>query len=76
MDSRFKDAQLLKGKKAVVTGAGFGIGRQIAYTLAEQGASVIVMDYNEETAKEADIELENVPDDQDTDSESDDPESE
>jgi 3-oxoacyl-[acyl-carrier protein] reductase len=34
----------LKGKAAVVTGAGRGIGREIALELARQGASVVICD--------------------------------
>ena len=33
---------MLEGKTALVTGAGRGIGRQIALTLAAEGADVIV----------------------------------
>ncbi len=34
----------LKGKVAVVTGAGRGIGKEIALTLAQAGADVVVTD--------------------------------
>ncbi len=42
----------LDGKIAIVTGAGQGIGRGIAEKLAAEGATVIVTDVNEATAKE------------------------
>lgn len=38
---------LLKDKIAVVTGAGQGIGREIALSLAREGAKVVVSDLNE-----------------------------
>ena len=40
----------LEGKVAITTGAGRGIGRQIAKTLAEEGAKVVVNDLYEERA--------------------------
>lgn len=40
----------LKGKTAVVTGGGSGIGRAISLALAEQGASVHILDMNLENA--------------------------
>jgi len=42
----------LDNKIAIVTGAGQGIGRGIAEKLAAEGATVIVTDLNETTAKE------------------------
>lgn len=36
------------GKVAVITGGGHGIGRQIGIQLAEQGAHIVVADYNEQ----------------------------
>lgn len=43
----------LAGKTALVTGAGVGIGRAIAMKLASEGARVLVVDFNEETAEQA-----------------------
>lgn len=40
----------LKGKRAIVTGAGSGIGRAIALRLAREGASVIISDVDEVAA--------------------------
>ena len=45
----------LKGKVALVTGAGRGIGKSIASTLAQAGADVVVTDIADtvfQTAKE------------------------
>ena len=42
----------LKGKVAVITGAGSGIGRAIATLFAEEGARVIANDVNEQAALE------------------------
>ena len=42
----------LKNKVAIVTGAGSGIGRQIALTFAREGAAVMAADLNEEAARQ------------------------
>lgn len=41
---------LLKGRKAIVTGAGAGIGRCVAIAYGEEGADVFVCDINEDNA--------------------------
>ncbi len=47
----------LSGRVAVVTGAGQGIGREIARVLAKAGADVVVAEFNEKTGKDAVREL-------------------
>ena len=44
---------LLENKVALVTGAARGIGREIARTLAAEGARVVVADLDEEGARQA-----------------------
>ena len=48
---------LLKGKVAIVTGGGRGIGKGISRTLCEEGAKVVVNDFFEERALETAKEL-------------------
>lgn len=50
----------LKEKVAIVTGAGKGIGRAIALTLAREGANVIVNDIDMEIAQNVAHEIENM----------------
>jgi NAD(P)-dependent dehydrogenase (short-subunit alcohol dehydrogenase family) len=42
----------MKGKSAVVTGAGMGIGRAIALGFADEGVSVVIADINEAAGRE------------------------
>ncbi|MCY4525787.1 MAG: SDR family NAD(P)-dependent oxidoreductase, partial [Anaerolineaceae bacterium] len=46
-----------RGKVAIVTGAGQGIGKGIATRLAQEGATVVIAEYNEERAREAAAEV-------------------
>jgi len=45
--------QRLRNKVAIVTGAGQGIGKGIALRLAQEGARVVIAEYNAETAHAA-----------------------
>ncbi|HEY49389.1 MAG TPA: 3-oxoacyl-[acyl-carrier-protein] reductase [Dehalococcoidia bacterium] len=47
----------LSTRVAIVTGSGQGIGREIALTLAEQGASVVISDINAMTANDVASEI-------------------
>jgi NAD(P)-dependent dehydrogenase (short-subunit alcohol dehydrogenase family) len=47
----------LKGKVALVTGAGAGIGRAIALRFAAEGAQVVVSDINDASAKDVAAEI-------------------
>ena len=49
---------MLNGKVAVVTGASRGIGRQIAISMAKEGA-VVIVNYNGSAAKAEDVVKEN-----------------
>lgn len=42
----------LEGKVAIITGAGSGMGREIALTFARNGAKVVISDINEATVNE------------------------
>lgn len=48
----------LKGKKALITGSGAGIGKAIAYRFAEAGADLELVDVNEKSLLSAKKELE------------------
>ena len=42
----------LKDKVALITGAGSGIGREAALLFAKEGAAIVVVDVNEQAARE------------------------
>jgi NAD(P)-dependent dehydrogenase (short-subunit alcohol dehydrogenase family) len=48
---------LLEGKTAVITGAGSGIGQASAWAMAREGASVAILDSNEEAGRQTASEL-------------------
>jgi 3-oxoacyl-[acyl-carrier protein] reductase len=48
----------LKGKKAIVTGAGQGIGRSIALKMAQEGADVVIAEMNPDTGVQTAREVE------------------
>lgn len=47
----------LKGKVAIITGAGSGIGRETAFLFASEGAKVVVADVLEKSGKETTAEI-------------------
>jgi NAD(P)-dependent dehydrogenase (short-subunit alcohol dehydrogenase family) len=47
----------LENKVAIVTGAGMGIGREIALSYASEGAKVVVSDINEKAGNDVVAEL-------------------
>ena len=44
------DSKELKGKTAIITGAGSGLGRSIAIGIAKAGANVVIADINKQEA--------------------------
>ncbi len=53
-------AERLRGKSAIITGAGRGIGRAIALAFATEGANVLVNDVDADSAKEVAAEIGNI----------------
>jgi len=50
-------AMRLEGKTAIITGAGSGQGRASALLFAEQGANVVIAEWNEEAGKKVEKEI-------------------
>ena len=53
--------RLLANKRAIVTGAGAGIGRAIALRLAQEGARIVLADVDEESAQKVAAEIQGDP---------------
>jgi 3-oxoacyl-[acyl-carrier protein] reductase len=49
--------EILKGRVAIITGAGQGLGRAVAREFAEEGCAVALFDINSQTLSEAEAEL-------------------
>jgi len=50
----------LEDRKAIVTGAGQGIGRSIALKMAREGAEVVIVEWNPDTGKRTQKEIEDL----------------
>lgn len=57
MTTNIPGAGLLKGKSAIVTGAGTGIGKAIARVFVREGAEVLAVDFNPDTLRETAAEI-------------------
>jgi 3-oxoacyl-[acyl-carrier protein] reductase len=50
----------LQGRRAIVTGAGQGIGKSIALKCAEEGADVVIAEWNRETGAQTAEEIQDI----------------
>ena len=50
---------MLSGKTAIVTGGGSGIGKAVGLIFSNNGANVVIADFNEENGKNAEKEIKN-----------------
>jgi len=51
-------SERLQGKVCIVTGAGQGVGRGVAIAFAREGATVAVVEFNEESGQQVATEIE------------------